>query len=199
MSPKGPRGNFKHQSVRVSMVSIYSSHWNGRTGNTKGVIAGAPRLFCISRGHPRTPVKPPKRAWWPSRPNHGETIGDVAGGTWDQHHSRLSHSHTVKMGPAITAEDILRSISSSNRETGPGQMEGRYSSTRRRLTSLSSDHFLWLETEGRGPESSRWVALGCQHMRSTHLCLWRICLCEGRTRIILFPWFRSCGSTWCDQ
>src|SRR6218665_1051923 len=34
MSPKGPRGNFKHQSVRVSMASIYSSHWNGRTGNT---------------------------------------------------------------------------------------------------------------------------------------------------------------------
>src|SRR6218665_10817 len=63
MSPKGPRGNFKHQSVRVSMASIYSSHWNGRTGNTKGVIAGASRLFGISRGHPRTPVKPPKRAW----------------------------------------------------------------------------------------------------------------------------------------
>src|SRR6218665_1349662 len=52
MSPKGPRGNYKHQSVRVSMASIYSSHWNGRTGNTKGVIAGAPRHFGISRGHP---------------------------------------------------------------------------------------------------------------------------------------------------
>src|SRR6218665_3122462 len=77
-------------------------------------------------------------------------------------------------------------------------MEGRYSSTRRRLASLSSDHFLWLKTESRGPESGRWIALGCQHMRSTHLCLWRICLCEGRTRIILFPGFRSCGSTWCD-
>src|SRR6218665_2196461 len=50
MSPKGPRGNFKHPSVRVSMASIYSSHWNGRTGNTKGVIAGALRLFGISRG-----------------------------------------------------------------------------------------------------------------------------------------------------
>src|SRR6218665_798345 len=142
MSPKGPRGNFKHQSVRVSMASIYSSHWNGRTGNTKGVIAAAFRLFGISRGHPRTPVKPPKRAQYPSIPKHGETIGDVEGGTWDQHHRRLPQSHTIKMGPAITAEDILRCISSSNREIGPGQMEGRYSSTRRRLASLSSDHFL---------------------------------------------------------
>src|SRR6218665_952127 len=75
-------------------------------------------------------------------------------------------------------------------------MEGRYSSTRRRLASLSSDHFLWLKTESRGPESGRWIALGCQHMRTTHLCLWRICLCEGRARIVLFPGFRSCGSTY---
>src|SRR6218665_738142 len=44
MSPKGPRGNFKHQSARVSMASIYSSHWNGRTGDTKGVIAGVSSL-----------------------------------------------------------------------------------------------------------------------------------------------------------
>src|SRR6218665_2021026 len=117
MSPNGPRGNFKHQSARVSMASIYSSHWNGRTGDTKGVIAGARRLFGISRGHPRTPVKPPKRAWQPSRPKHEETIGDVAGGTWEQHNNRLSNSRTIKMGPAITEEGILRSVPSSNRET----------------------------------------------------------------------------------
>src|SRR6218665_623377 len=50
MSPKGPRGNFKHRSVRVSMASIYSSHWNGRTGNTKGVIAGAPAFLASAAG-----------------------------------------------------------------------------------------------------------------------------------------------------
>src|SRR6218665_1745852 len=50
MSPHGPPGNFKHQSVRVSMASIYSSHWNGRTGNTKGVIAGAPAFLASAAG-----------------------------------------------------------------------------------------------------------------------------------------------------
>src|SRR6218665_3297842 len=50
MSPKGPGGNFKHQSARVSMASIYSSHWNGRTGNTKGVIAGAPAFLTSAAG-----------------------------------------------------------------------------------------------------------------------------------------------------
>src|SRR6218665_3670426 len=50
MSPKGPRGNFKHQYVRVSMASIYSSHWNWRTENTKGVIADASRLLASAAG-----------------------------------------------------------------------------------------------------------------------------------------------------
>src|SRR6218665_3361132 len=147
MSPKGPRGNFK-TSICQSLNGfnlLFPLEWED--WEYEGCHRWRFPLFGISSGHPQTPVKPPKRAWLPFRLKHGESIGAVAGGTWDQHHSRLSHSHTVKMGPAITAEDILRSISSSNREPRPGQMEGRYSSTRLRLASLSSDHFLWHETE----------------------------------------------------
>src|SRR6218665_2444605 len=106
MSPKGPRGNFKHQSVRVSMASIYSSHWNGRTGNTKGVIAGAPAFLASAAGtlelqsnllkeldsHP-DPNMEKLLAMWQAELGINITVD------FHQHHNKLSHSHTIKKGP----------------------------------------------------------------------------------------------------
>jgi len=91
------------------------------------------------------------------------------------------------MGQVITAENFLWTIPLSNRDTQPGQMEGCNISTRDLVHSL-----LITSCGMRLSDEALKVAVGFrlgQCMRTTHLCLQLICLCEGRARIVLFAGF----------